>query len=160
VAAAGIAMDEMLASELGQITGGGVFALAAAGKATRTVHFCLGDIARKPSTEVQNLHSLLPLLQALQGHVDRVLLECSYAGQWQELELLADVPEDMEVVAGVADVNSDPSSPQELSQRMGALLDVVSEERLLVSTSCGCGRVPHDDAIRLVDNLVKAARCG
>ena len=24
-------------------------------------------------------------------------------------------------------------------------------------TSCGCGRVPHDEAIRLLRNLVKAA---
>jgi methionine synthase II (cobalamin-independent) len=81
-----------------------------------------------------------------------------FAGQWQEPELLADVPEDIEVVAGVADVKSDASSPQELSQRIGALLGVVSEERLLVSTWCGCGRMLHDDAIRLVRNLVKAAR--
>ena len=37
------------------------------------------------------------------------------------------------------------------------LLDIVPAERLLVSSSCGCGRVPHDQAIRLMRGLVKAA---
>jgi len=45
-----------------------------------------------------------------------------------------------------------------LKDRIELLLEIVSEDRLLLSTSCGCGRVPHDEAIRLVRNLVKAAR--
>ena len=45
------------------------------GGVRRSVHFCLGDIARRPSTQVQNLRSLLPLIQALDGGIDRVLLE-------------------------------------------------------------------------------------
>lgn len=123
----------------------------------RSVHFCLGDIARQPSTQVQNLRSLLPLLQALDGRIDRALLECSYAGQWSERDLLAGVPPSVEVVAGIADVKTPAYSVDHYRSQIEELAAVVDPARLLVSTSCGCGRVPHDDAIRLVLNLVRAA---
>ena len=45
----------------------------------------------------------------------------------------------------------------ELREKIEQLVDVIPAERLLVSTSCGVGRVPHDEAIRLMRNLVKAA---
>jgi methionine synthase II (cobalamin-independent) len=127
---------------------------------TRTVHFCLGDISRQTATEDQNLKNLVPLLQALEGTVDRVHLECSYPGQWQDISVLNEVPSSMEIIAGIADVKSTnpAASVDVLSSKIQALLDIIPAERLLVSTSCGCGRVPHDEAIRLVRNLVKAAR--
>jgi len=126
---------------------------------TRTVHFCLGDISRQTATEDQNLKNLVPLLQALEGTVDRVHLECSYPGQWQDITVLKEIPSSMEIIAGIADVKSTnpATSVDELSSKIQNLLEIVPAERLLVSTSCGCGRVPHDEAIRLVRNLVKAA---
>ncbi len=123
----------------------------------RSVHFCLGDISRKPTTQVQNLHSLIPLLQALEGEIDRAHLECSYAGQWDDHRLLSEIPESIEISAGIADVKSSPQPVETLRAKIDALLEVVPETRLLVSSSCGCGRVPHDEAIRLMRNLVKAA---
>lgn len=123
----------------------------------RSVHFCLGDIARQPSTQVQNLHSLMPLVQALDGRIDRAHFECSYAGQWDESRLLADVPESIEVVAGIADVKRPPADRDHYRRQIEQLLAVIPEDRLLVSTSCGCGRVPHDDAIRLNLELARAA---
>lgn len=133
------------------------FADLAAG-VRRSVHFCLGDIARKPSTEIQNLRALLPLIQRLEGRVDRVLVECSYSGQWDDRALLADIPESMEVVAGIGDVKSTPSTRDDYQRRIEQLLSHVPAHRLLVSTSCGCGRMPHDDAIRLNLELVRAAQ--
>ncbi len=130
------------------------------GGVRRSVHFCLGDIARKPSTEVQNLRSLVPLVQALDGRIDRALLECSYAGQWEEHDLLAGVPESIEVVAGIADVKRPPADRGHYEDQIGQLVEVVDADRLLVSTSCGCGRVPHDEAIRLNLNLARAAAAG
>ena len=132
--------------------------LAPASEITRTIHFCLGDIARKPSIEVQNLRSLIPFIQQLEGMVDRVHVECSYSGQWEEHALLAELPESMEIIAGIADVKSKPASVTELRQKIEQLVEVIPPERLLVSTSCGVGRVPHDEAIRLMRNLVKAAK--
>ena len=123
----------------------------------RSIHFCLGDISRKPATEVQNLRSLLPLVQSLEGQIDRVHFEASYAGQWQDRALLAEVPASIEVIAGIADVKTAPESVAALKTKIDALLEVIPANRLLVATSCGCGRVPHDEAIRLTRNLVKAA---
>ena len=126
-------------------------------KVRRSVHFCLGDIARKPSTQIQNLRSLIPLLQALEGRIDRAFLECSYSGQWEERSLLADVPKSIEIVAGIGDVKAPPKDRNHYAAQIEGLLDSVPAERLLVSTSCGCGRVPHDDAIRLNLELVRGA---
>jgi len=124
---------------------------------TRTIHFCLGDIARKPSIEVQNLRALIPFIQKLDGIVDRVHVECSYSGQWEEHGLLAELPGSMQIIAGIADVKLKPAPVTELREKIEQLADVIPPERLLVSTSCGVGRVPHDEAIRLMRNLVKAA---
>ena len=79
--------------------------------------------------------------------------------QWAEREVLGDIPDSIEVIAGIADVkNTAPSATvEDLSEKISLLLKVIPADRLLVSTSCGCGRVPHDEAIRLVRNLVKAA---
>ena len=128
------------------------------GDVTRTIHFCLGDISRRPGTDVQNLSSLMPLLQMLDGLVDRVHVECSHAGQWADRHLFSEIPESIEIIAGIADVKQKPQPVAVLKERIELLLEIVHEDRLLLSTSCGCGRVPHDEAIRLVRNLVKAAR--
>lgn len=127
---------------------------------TRTVHFCLGDIGRRPSTQVQNLRSLLPLVQALEGAVDRVHLECSYAGQWSDRVLLGDVPGSIGVIAGIGDVKSPPAPIDDHARRIEALLAHLPESQLSVATSCGCGRMPHDEAIRLNLDLVRAAARG
>lgn len=131
--------------------------VAAGAPVRRSVHFCLGDIARKPSTQVQNLRALLPLLQALDGRIDRALIECSYSGQWDDRALLGNVPESIEIVAGIGDVKSPPQPRDHYRRQIDQLLAVVPAERLAVSTSCGCGRMPHDDAIRLNLELVRAA---
>ncbi len=123
----------------------------------RSVHFCLGDIARKPSVEVQDLRSLLPLLQRLDGRIDRALIECSYSGQWDDRRLLADVPDSIGIVAGIGDVKAAPADRAHYRARIEELLAVVPAARLAVSASCGCGRMPHDDAVRLNLELARAA---
>jgi len=131
--------------------------LDAAAGIRRSVHFCLGDNARTTATESQNLRSLLPLIQRLDGVVDRIHIECSYPGQWHDREILRDLPQSMEVIAGIADVKSAPASVEQLAEKIEDLKSIITADRLLVSSSCGCGRVPHDQAIRLMRNLVKAA---
>lgn len=124
----------------------------------RTVHFCLGDMGKKPYTQEQHLHALLPLLQLLDGQVDRVHIECSYAGQWEERALLADVPASMEVIAGIADVKGAVQSADTLRERIDGLLEILPPSRLLVSSSCGCGRCKRDEARALMSHLVEAAQ--
>jgi 5-methyltetrahydropteroyltriglutamate--homocysteine methyltransferase len=123
----------------------------------RSVHFCLGDMGRRPYTQEQNLRALIPLLERLDGQVDRVHLECSYAGQWAERDLLAAVPRSIEIIAGIADVKGEPQSVDELRQRIDALLEVIPPDRLLVSSSCGCGRCTPEQATTLMTHLVAAA---
>jgi methionine synthase II (cobalamin-independent) len=96
-------------------------------------------------------------LQALEGRIDRALIECAYAGQWDEHRLLADVPESIDVVAGIANVKEPSAGRDHYRAQIEQLLTALPEDRLLVSTSCGCGRVPHDDAIRLNLDVVRAA---
>ncbi len=123
----------------------------------RTIHFCLGDMGRRPATQEQHLRNLIPVIRRLEGQIDRVHLECSYTGQWMERELLSQIPESMEIIAGIADVKSEPASCETMAGQIRTLRELVPDERLLVSSSCGCGRVPHDDAIRMMRNLVEAA---
>jgi 5-methyltetrahydropteroyltriglutamate--homocysteine methyltransferase len=123
----------------------------------RTIHFCLGDMGRRPFTQEQNLHALMPLLRQLDGHVDRLHLECSYVGQWAERQLLAEVPPSIEVIAGIADVKGAVQSVDELGAKIEALAKVLPPERLLVSSSCGCGRCTAEQASALMRNLVTAA---
>ena len=131
--------------------------LEAAAGIRRSVHLCLGDISRATATESQNLRDLMPLIQGLDGLVDRIHIECSYPGQWEDREIMRDLPQSMEVIAGIADVKSSPSSEALLADKIEDLKSIIPTDRLLVSSSCGCGRVPHDQAIRLMRNLVKAA---
>ncbi len=135
-----------------------LYPLRAAKGIRRTIHFCLGDMGRRPFTQEQNLHALLPVLKALEGRVDRVHLECSYAGQWKERDLLAEVPDSIEIIAGIADVKREPQGVEELREKIAALREVIPEERLLVSSSCGCGRCTPEQARVLMTNLVEAAR--
>ncbi len=127
-------------------------------KIRRTIHFCLGDMGRRPFTQEQNLHALLPALEGLEGRVDRVHLECSYAGQWKERDLLGEVPSSIEIIAGIADVKREPQSVEDLREKIAALREVIPDKRLLVSSSCGCGRQTSEEARALMTNLVRAAR--
>lgn len=131
--------------------------LLAARNVRRCIHFCLGDISRRTATQEQNLRNLLPFIQQLDGVVDRVHIECSYPGQWNEIHILDQLPDSMQIIAGIADVKSAPASEEALRDKILQLLEILPADRLLLSSSCGCGRVPHDEAIRLMRNLVKAS---
>lgn len=71
--------------------------------------------------------------------------------------VLKELPTAMEIIAGIADVKASvPPSEESLREKIDSLLAILPQPRLLVSSSCGCGRVPHDQAIGL--NLAKAAQ--
>ena len=59
-----------------------------------------------PRSRCKTCARLIPFIQQLEGIVDRVHVECSYSGQWQEHGLLAELPESMQIIAGIADVKS------------------------------------------------------
>ena len=107
----------------------------------RSVHFCYGDFMAQSWTTNRTFHPLLPTIQALDGVIDRVVLEFSLPEQWAERALLAQIPSSMEVAAGIIDVKSPTiETTAEVAAKIQELLHYVPAERLLICPSCGLGR--------------------
>lgn len=107
----------------------------------RSVHFCYGDFNAQSWTENRAFEPLLATIQALDGWVDRLVLEFSLPEQWAERELLRQIPQSMEVAAGIVDVKSPRiQSPSEIAKKIETLSRIIPEDRLLICPSCGFGR--------------------
>jgi 5-methyltetrahydropteroyltriglutamate--homocysteine methyltransferase len=123
----------------------------------RSVHFCYGDFGAQTWTTNRNFHALLPTIQALDGIVDRVVLEFSLPEQWAERALLAEIPASMEVAVGIVDVKSSVvESPAEIVEKVEQLVTYVPANRLLICPSCGFGRRNVEMALQKTSAMVKA----
>lgn len=125
----------------------------------RSIHFCYGDFGAQTWTTSRNFAPLLPTIQALDGVIDRVLLEFSLPEQWADRELLTEIPASIEVAAGIIDVKSPRvESIEEIHDKIRELLRFVSVERLLICPSCGFGRRNTEMAIDKTKAMVQAAQ--
>jgi 5-methyltetrahydropteroyltriglutamate--homocysteine methyltransferase len=125
----------------------------------RSIHLCYGDFGARTWTERRDFHPLLPMLQALDGVVHRVVLEFSLPEQWAERALLAEIPESIQVAAGIIDVKSPiVETPAEIERKIEQLLDFVPPHRLLICPSCGFGRRNVEVAIGKMQTMVAAVR--
>jgi 5-methyltetrahydropteroyltriglutamate--homocysteine methyltransferase len=125
----------------------------------RSVHFCYGDFGAQSWTDQRDFHSLLPTIQALDGVIDRLVLEFSLPEQWAERALLADIPESMEIAAGIVDVKSpNVETPEQIEAMIYELLDYVPGERLLICPSCGFGRRHVEMAMSKTRAMVRAVQ--
>ena len=107
----------------------------------RSIHLCYGDFMAQSWTTNRTFHPLLPMIQALDGVVDRLVLEFSLPEQWAERALLAQIPASMEVAAGIIDVKAPTiESVAEVASKIEELLRYVPANRLLICPSCGLGR--------------------
>lgn len=107
----------------------------------RSIHFCYGDFMAQSWTTNRTFHPLLPTIQALDGVVDRLVLEFSLPEQWAERALLAQIPASMEVAVGIIDVKSPTiETVAEVESKIAELLRYVPANRLLICPSCGLGR--------------------
>ncbi len=123
----------------------------------RSIHFCYGDFMAQSWTTNRTFHQLLPTIQALDGVVDRVVLEFSLPEQWAERALLTQIPQSMEVAVGVIDVKSpDIETPAAVVAKIQELLHYVPAERLLICPSCGLGRRETALAIGKAQVMVQA----
>jgi 5-methyltetrahydropteroyltriglutamate--homocysteine methyltransferase len=123
----------------------------------RSVHFCYGDFGAQTWTKNRNFHALLPTIQALDGIIDRVVLEFSLPEQWAERALLAEIPASIEVAVGIVDVKSPVvESPEEIVKKIRELLRYVPENRLLICPSCGFGRRNVEMALQKTTSMVLA----
>lgn len=125
----------------------------------RSVHLCYGDFEAQTWTRNRNFQPLLPAIQTLEGLIDRVVLEFSLPEQWADRALLAEVPESMEIAAGIVDVKSPrvATSP-EIAEQIAQLLDYVPQERLLICPSCGFGRRNTELAVNKSNAMTQAVR--
>jgi methionine synthase II (cobalamin-independent) len=125
----------------------------------RSVHFCYGDFGAQTWTEHRSFHPLIATIQALDGIVDRIVLEFSLPEQWAERALLAAIPASMEVAAGIVDVKSpDLETVSEIQYKIYSLLEYVPASRLLICPSCGLGRRTPELAIGKTRTMVQAVR--
>ncbi|MEZ4737679.1 MAG: hypothetical protein R3E79_62180 [Caldilineaceae bacterium] len=123
----------------------------------RSVHFCYGDFMAQSWTKNRTFHPLLPTIQALDGIVDRLVLEFSLPEQWAERALLAQIPASMEVAVGIIDVKSPVIEPvATVEAKIQELLRYVPAERLLICPSCGLGRRDTELAIGKASVMVQA----
>ncbi len=129
------------------------------GSIRRSIHLCYGDFEAQTWTQQRAFHPLLPLIQALDGTIDRVVLEFSLPEQWTERHLLAAIPCSMEIAAGIIDVKSPAvETIFEIEAKIEALLHSIPAERLLICPSCGFGRRHRELAIAKTTAMVQAVR--
>jgi 5-methyltetrahydropteroyltriglutamate--homocysteine methyltransferase len=126
--------------------------------ATKTIHCCLGDLGSQSAVTVHNLRALMPFLKQLSGVVDKVHLECSHPGQWADRACLRDIPQDMQVIAGLVDVKTPVETTEQIADRIREVLHWIEPERLWIAPSCGFGRRTTDIAIGKLSRTVEAAK--
>jgi methionine synthase II (cobalamin-independent) len=94
--------------------------------------------------------------------IDVASLECSYFPQWLERDAFKDLPQSIELAAGIVDEASYWVEPvRKIRERAADWARVVGEERLWISPSCGFGRHPARSVPQLrakVENMVAAAQ--
>lgn len=126
--------------------------------ATKTIHCCLGDLGSQSAITVHNLRALLPYIQQLTGIIDKVHLECSHPGQWEDRPCLRDIPKDMQVIAGLVNVKTPVETTEQIVERISEVLRFVEPERLWIAPSCGFGRRTTEIAIGKLSRMVEAAK--
>jgi 5-methyltetrahydropteroyltriglutamate--homocysteine methyltransferase len=151
-----------IASVLGRITPTQAVELVAGSfigvGAIKTIHCCLGDLGSQSAITVHNLRALVPYIAQLTGVIDKVHLECSHPGQWEDRACLRDIPKSMQIVAGIVDVKAPVESADYIAERMRDVLRSVEAERLWIAPSCGLGRRTTDVAVGKLSHMVEAAK--
>ena len=131
-------------------------------KATRSLHFCNGNLRGRPISHALHAAPWVDILERLDGIIDVAAFELKYFFQWIERESFKRMPQSMQLAAGIVDEGSYwIESVKKLRERIADWARVVGEERLWVSPSCGFGRHPARDVPVLrakMENMVEAAR--
>jgi 5-methyltetrahydropteroyltriglutamate--homocysteine methyltransferase len=119
----------------------------------RTVHFCSRFL---PGTDEQDhLRSLLAVIRQLSGKVDRVFIECTSGAA---IELLAEIPSDLTVLCGIAEVAGEVAPVDVLVRRGRDALRLVSADRVWLAPACGLRGCASERAVQILANLVAASR--
>lgn len=129
--------------------------------ATKGLHICNGNMKGRPMSGVLSCAPWVEILQGLDGVIDIAHLECSYFSEWLERDAFKEMPNDMELAAGIVDEANYWVEPvDKIRQRTEDWAAVVGEERLWIAPSCGFGRHPARNVPVLrekIENMVEAA---
>jgi len=110
---------------------------------TRGVHLCNGNFKGRPMSGVVRNAAWVPFLQLLDGVIDVASVECSYFAEYLERDAFAEMPQSIELAAGIVDEASyGIETVKKIRDRAADWARVVGEERLWISASCGFGRHP------------------
>ena len=131
-------------------------------KATRSLHFCNGNLRGRPISCALHSAPWVDILERLEGVIDVAAFELKFFFQWIERELFKRMPQSMQLAAGIVDEGSYwVELVKKIRERIADWARVVGEERLWVSPSCSFGRHPSRDIPLLrakMENMVEAAR--
>jgi 5-methyltetrahydropteroyltriglutamate--homocysteine methyltransferase len=120
-------------------------------------HFCLGN-AWGNKIEGMTAGGYETILHRyFDAPVDQYVLDFA-CREMEDASLLADLPADKSVAVGVIDVRTlEIEPPQQVAQRIRAVLDYVPAERVWVTTDCGMKQLPRVCAVQKLHSLVKGA---
>jgi methionine synthase II (cobalamin-independent) len=131
-------------------------------KATKSLHFCNGNLRGKPISHSLHAAPWVDILERLEGVVDVACFEVKYFFQYLERDAFKRMPKSISLAAGIVDEGSYwIESVGKIKGRIADWARVVGEERLWISPSCGFGRHPTRSIPVLkakLENMVEAAR--
>lgn len=131
-------------------------------KARKSWHFCLGNVwgNRMSAMTEQGYAKILP--HYYDAEVDEYVLDFA-CREMKDAELLKDLPKNKSVAVGVIDVRSlEVEVPEQVAERIRAVLKYVPAERITVTTDCGMKQLPRTCAKQKLRALVegtKIVRC-
>jgi len=120
-------------------------------------HFCLGN-AWGTSTKGLTAGGYGTVIESYYDlPVDQFVLDFAARGM-SDVDVLRDLPEDKSIAAGVIDVrNLEVEQPEQVAERIRAVLDVVPAERVTLTTDCGMKQLPRTVARAKLGSLTNAA---
>jgi 5-methyltetrahydropteroyltriglutamate--homocysteine methyltransferase len=120
-----------------------------------SMHMCFGNY-RARAVGHRSYRPLFPHIG--RAKVNQLALEFA-SRELAEIELLRELPETMDVAAGVVDVKNTWVEPPELvASRVRALLKHVPPERLSITPDCGFSQTARHIAVAKAKSLADAAR--
>jgi methionine synthase II (cobalamin-independent) len=121
-------------------------------------HFCLGNAwgNRMKGMTVGGYPRVLP--HYFDAKVDEFVLDFA-CREMEGVEVLADMPKDKRVAAGVIDVRSlEIEAPEQVAERVRKVLEFIEPERVTLTTDCGMKQLPRPCALEKLRSLVLGAQ--
>jgi 5-methyltetrahydropteroyltriglutamate--homocysteine methyltransferase len=108
---------------------------------TRGLHMCNGNNRGRPLSSVLRVAPWVPVLRELDGVIDVAHIEATYFPEYLERNAFRDLPQSMQLAAGIVDEANYWVEPvKKIKERAADWVRVVGEERFWLSPSCGFGR--------------------